>query len=87
MPESMQKQDIKVTRYNYSSLTNRDINNRYTVTVRNEFETFQKIFETHSPNDEYENIITAHLLAAASNRTKSQIFSLMGVTSRKEEMR
>ena len=35
------------------------------VTVRNIFDTLQKISETHTPNDKYENFITAHTGAAA----------------------
>ena len=36
------KQIDKTTDYNCSSLTNRDISNKYTVTVRNKFDTLQK---------------------------------------------
>ena len=35
------------------------------VTVRNKFDTLQEIFETHNPNDEYENFINALMEAAA----------------------
>ena len=48
------KQMVKTTHYNWSQSTNRDSSNKYTVIVRNKFDTFQLISETHTPNDEYE---------------------------------
>ena len=59
--------------YDLSSLTTRDISNKYTVTVRNKFDTYQeiwfdtlqKISETHTPYDEYENFLTDKMEAAA----------------------
>ena len=33
------------------TLSNRDINNRYTVIVRNNFDTIQEMSETNAPND------------------------------------
>ena len=35
------------------------------LTVRNKYDTFQKIFEICTPNDEYENLVTTHIEAAA----------------------
>ena len=60
------KQIVKTTYYNWSSLTNRDISNKYTVTVRNKFDALQEISETYTPNDKYKNFITAHPKAAAA---------------------
>ena len=55
------KQTVKTTRYDRSSLTYRNISNRYTVTAKNKFDTFQEISERHTPNDEYKNLISAHM--------------------------
>ena len=58
---------IKTTRYYWSSLIHSDISNEYTVTVRNKFDTPQEISGTHTPNDEYENFVIAHMEAAAES--------------------
>ena len=50
--------------YDWSLLNNRDIRDKYALTLRNKFNTQQKT-ETHTLNDEYENFINAHLEAAA----------------------
>ena len=34
-----------------------DINNEYTVTVRNKFDTLHETPERHTPNDEYESFV------------------------------
>ena len=44
--------------YDWSLLNNRDIRDRYALTL-------QEKTETHTPNDEYENFVNAHLEAAA----------------------
>ena len=49
--------------YDWSSLTKRDISNKYRVSQK--FDTFQEISKTHTPNDEYENFVIAHMEAAA----------------------
>ena len=54
---------VKTTRYDWSSLTNRNISYKYTVS--NEFDTFQEISETHNPNGEYEKFVTGHMEATA----------------------
>ena len=46
-------------------LTNRDISDKYTITLRNKCNALQEISETLTPNDEYENFIKAHTEAAA----------------------
>ena len=47
------------------SLANSDISNQYMVTVRNKFDTLQETSERYTPNDEYENFVTAHIDTAA----------------------
>ena len=54
-------QTAKNTHYKWSSLTNRDISNKYTITLRNKFDALQ---ETLPPYDEYENFVHAPLKAA-----------------------
>ena len=51
--------------YNWSLLNNRDIRDKYTLTLRNKFDPLPKISETPTPNDEYENFVNAHLEAVA----------------------
>ena len=55
------KQTVKTTSYDLSSFTNRDINNKYTVSMRNKFDTLHETSETRTPNDEYENFVTAQM--------------------------
>ena len=47
-----------------SLLNNRNIRDRYTLTLRIKFDALQEISETPTPNDEYENFANAHLEAA-----------------------
>ena len=61
------KQTGKTVRYDWSTLANNDICEHYSVTVRNKFNILQETGERHSPNDEYENFVTAHLEAAAKH--------------------
>ena len=51
--------------YDWSLLNNRDIGDNYSLTLRNKYDALQERAETHTPNDEYENFINAHLEAAA----------------------
>ena len=51
--------------YDWSLLNNRDIIDKYTLTLRNKFNALQEISETHIPNDEYENFVNTHLEVAA----------------------
>ena len=39
--------------------------NEYMATVRNKLDTFLEISETHTPNDEYEYFVTAHIEVAS----------------------
>ena len=45
-------------------LNNRDINDKYTITLRNKFNTLQEVSKTLTLNDEYENFVNAHIEAA-----------------------
>ena len=51
--------------YDWSLLNNRDIKDKYTLTLRKKFDALQEILETPTPNDEYENVVNAHLDVAA----------------------
>ena len=41
------------------------IRDKYALTLRNKFDALSEKKETHTPNDEYENFVIAHLEAAA----------------------
>ena len=58
-------QTTATVHYDWSLLNNRDIRDKYVLTLRNKFDALQEKIETHTPNDEYENFINAHLKAAA----------------------
>ena len=47
--------------YDRSLFNNRDIRDRYMLTLRNKFDAWQEISETPTPSDEYENFVNAHL--------------------------
>ena len=49
----------------WALLNNRDIRDKYVLELRNRFETLQEKTEKGTPNDEYENFVNAHLVAAA----------------------
>ena len=51
--------------YDCFLLNNRDIRDEYALTLRDKFDARQEKTETHTPNDEYENFVNAHLEAAA----------------------
>ena len=44
---------------------NRDIRDKYTLTLRSKFDAIQEILEIPTPNDEYENFANTHLEEAA----------------------
>ena len=54
----------KTPYYDSSMLINRDITDKYTIILRNKFYVLKEILERLTPNDEYENFITAHMEAA-----------------------
>ena len=61
--------------YVWALLSNRDIS---VLALRNKFDALQKKTEIHTPNDEYENFVNAHLEAATKYlptklRTKSRV--------------
>ena len=58
-------QTTTTVHYDYTLFNNRDIRDKYTLTLRNKFDALQEISEQPSPNDEYENFVNAHLEAAA----------------------
>ena len=51
---------VKIKRYDWFSLTSRNISNEYKIIVRNKFDTLLEISETHNPNKEQENFVHAH---------------------------
>ena len=60
---------------------NRDIRDKYTLTLRHKFDARQEISETFTPNDKYENFVVAHLEAAiecipTNQRAKSRVLSV-----------
>ena len=59
-------------------LNNKDIRDKYMLALRNKFDELQEKTDIHTPNDEYENFVHAHLEAAAKYiptkyRTKSRV--------------
>ena len=51
--------------YDWSLLNNRDIRDKYALTLRNKSDAQQEKTETHTPNNEYENFVNARLEVAA----------------------
>ena len=56
---------VTTRRYDWALLNNRDIRDKYALELRNRFETLQEKTEKVTPNDEYENLVEAHLEAAS----------------------
>ena len=52
--------------YDWAILNCRDIRDKYASEFRNIFKTLQEKTEIRTPNDEYENLVNAHLEAAAN---------------------
>ena len=52
--------------YDWALLNNRDIRDKYTLTLRNKFYALQEISEIPRPNDEDENFVKNALLEAAT---------------------
>ena len=64
--------------YDWALLNNRNIRDKYVLELRNRFDVLQKKTEKRTPNDEYENFVSAHLEAAAKciptqPRSKSRV--------------
>ena len=78
---SLQKNVTQTTttiHYDWLLLNNKDIRDKYVMALRNKFNALQEKTEIHTPNDEYENFVNAHLEAAAKCiptklRTKSRV--------------
>ena len=56
---------MTIVHYDWSLLHNRDMRDKYALTLIKKFGALQEKTETHNPNDEYENFINAYLEAAA----------------------
>ena len=65
MTEPTKECSLNNNHYDWSQLNNRDIRDKYMLTLRNISDALQEISETPTPNDEYENFVNAHLEAAA----------------------
>ena len=53
------KSTTKTAHYDWSMINNRDISDKYTITLRNKFNALQKILKTLNSNDEYETFVNA----------------------------
>ena len=58
-------QTTKIIHSDWSLLNNRDISDKYTITLRNKFDALQKISETLTPIDKYENFVKPFLEVTA----------------------
>ena len=78
---SLQKnatQTMNTIPYDWALLNNKDIWDKYVITLRNKFDALQEKTETRTPNDKFENFINPHLEAVAKyiptkHRTKSRV--------------
>ena len=64
--------------YDWALLNNKGIRDKHVVALRIKFDALQEKTDIHTPNDEYENFVNAHLEAAAKYiptklRTKSRV--------------
>ena len=64
--------------YDWGLLNNKDIRDKNGLALRNKIDAVQENTDIHTPNDEYENFVNAHLEAAAKYiptklRTKSRV--------------
>ena len=77
--------------YDWALLNNRDIRDKYALALRNKFDALQEKTETHTPNEEYENFVNAHLEAAAECiptklRTKPRVpWETLAVREKRED--
>ena len=56
-------QATKTTHYDWFLLNNRDISEKYMITLRNKFAAFHEISETFTPKDEYVNFVNVYMKA------------------------
>ena len=54
-----------IVHYDWSLHNNRNTSDKYTLSLRNEFNALQEISETLTPNDQFENFVSTHIEAAA----------------------
>ena len=86
-------QTIKASQYDWSSFTNSDIRNQYMVTVRNKSDTLEETSERHTPNDKYENFLSAQIEVAAkciltTPRTKCRLYwEAIAIREKQDDMR
>ena len=79
--------------YDCSLLNNRDIGDKYALTLRNKFDALQEKSETHTPNDEYENFVNAHLEVIAEciptkQRTKPRVpWEILAVRKKRADVK
>ena len=64
-PHKNTMQTTKTILYNWSLLNNK----AFTITLRSKFDAQQKISETLTPNEEYENFVNAHMKSALKMHT------------------
>ena len=77
---SLRKKPLRtatIKHYDWALRNNRDISDKYVLELRNRFETLEEKTEKGTPNDEYENFVNGHLVAAANciptkRRTKNR---------------
>ena len=93
---SLQRNTTRTTttvHYGWSLLNNRDIRDKYALTLRNKFDALQEKTETRIPNDEYENFVNAHLEVAAEciptkQRAKPRVpWETLAVRKKREDMK
>ena len=81
----MRRKKTKNARYEWLMLNNRDISDKYTTTLRNNFDAIQEISETLTSYDEYENFVNGPNKSGGrmhTNQTKSKTWSPLGDISR-----
>ena len=69
---SLQRNTVQTTttvHYEWSLLNNRDIRDKYMLTLRNKFDELQEISETPTPNDEYEKFVNCPLRSGSRMHT------------------
>ena len=77
----------------WSLLNNRDIRNKYTLTLINKFDACQEISETLTSNDEYENFVKAQLEAVTEciptkQRAKSRVpWEILAVRKKRADVK
>ena len=58
-------QTTPTAHYDWSLLNNKNISDKYMLTLNNKFDAFQEISETLTLNDQYENFVSEDIEAAA----------------------